>query len=55
MILADTFLHDAAEFLPERRVLVLLVLGKIFEQRQHPLHRPRANHFHVLGFLQDLA
>src|SRR5690606_32602701 len=41
-VLAGTFLQDLAELLPELRILLGLVLGKVFEQRKNALGGPLA-------------
>ena len=43
----EALLEDAPELLPERRVLLLLVLREVLEQRQHAPDRPGADHLDV--------
>ena len=54
-VFARAFLEHLAELGPEGRVVVLLVLGQVFQQRQDALGRPFANGAHVAAFLQNLA
>src|SRR6266853_479192 len=54
-ILAHAFLQDAAEFLPEARVFVLLALGEVLEQAEDALGAAGADRLDVAALLQDLA
>src|SRR2546425_1442535 len=54
-VLAHPLLQDAPEFPPETRVLVLLILGEVFEQAEDALGAAGADRLDVAALLQDLA
>ena len=54
-VLAHPFLQHLAERLPERRVLLLLVLGQVLEELERAARAARADRLDVAALLQDLA
>ena len=54
-VFGHAFLEHAPELLPDRGVLVFVVLGEIFEERQDALDAAGADRLHRLRLLQDLA
>ena len=54
-ILADAFLEHGAEGFPELGVLLLVVLGQVFEHAQHLARAAAADAVDVLALLQDFA
>jgi hypothetical protein len=55
LVLGDAFLQHRAELLPERGVLLRLVLGEPREQIEHPPGEPRADRLDLRLLLQQLA